>query len=225
MSEPDEPAPAPGRSFPIIPAALAIALLILLAAGAYIAVQVSAGRDAEADRAAADAAPRPQAPAPSATMCVSPDDERCVRTATRLPVGLDQLLEGAHMSMSDEWRNDSGTHLVSTPLDADTGARLSVTHAQQDVYQLRCEANSTGTSRLTAAELAFLKTCGGAALAGNDPLSSRAVEWLAANVNPAPSGSSQRFQCGAVLFSLKISALQSELDVVGIGAESYCGPV
>ncbi|WP_433088469.1 hypothetical protein ACQP1P_20705 [Dactylosporangium sp. CA-052675] len=220
----DEPLPGGGRPFPILLVAGAVAFLVLAVAAVYIGVQVYSGHQAEAERAAEDAAPR--SPAPSRSSCLDLHDYGC-DPARRLPVTLDQLMEAQRFTAPPEWVNTSGTHTFSMPALTDqpgtAAGRLTVEHAHQVVYSVRCEANSTGTTPLTPVEIGYLKLCGNAALPGNDPAAGGAVQWLANNIHVAPNGLVARYQCGGVAFSLHISALQAELDITVPDDRKYCG--
>lgn len=220
----DEPLPGGGRPFPILLVAGAVAFVVLAFAAVYIGIQVYSGHQAEAERAAEDAAPR--SPAPSRSSCLDLHDYGC-DPARRLPVTLDQLMEAQRFSASLEWVNTSGTHTLNLPTLTDqpgtAAGRLTVEHAHQVVYSVRCEANSTGTTPLTPVEIGYLKLCGNAALPGDDPAYSGAVQWLANNIHVAPNGLVARYQCSGITFSLKISSLQSELDIAVPDERKDCG--
>ena len=47
--------------------------------------------------------------------------------------------------------------------------------------------------------------------------------WLANNIHVAPNGLAARYQCRGVAFSLKISSLQSELDITVPDDRKDCG--
>ncbi|MGI5241942.1 hypothetical protein [Dactylosporangium sp. CA-139066] len=225
MSEPEpledddeEPAPPAGRSFPILAVAGAVAGAILVAAAIYIGLQLRSANQAQADREAEDAAPRPSRPA-----CLALRADGC-DPAHQLPVALDPWLAGLGLTMPDDNVTvDGADHVTVVLADANAGARLSVVHARQVVYEIRCEVNSTGTTPMTAEDLAFLARCGRAALPAADTSVDAAVQWLSANVHPAPGGLTERFQCGGVAFSLQIKPLQSALDITVPADRTYCG--
>ncbi|MFG2042831.1 hypothetical protein [Dactylosporangium sp. NPDC048998] len=217
VEDDDEPVPPAGRSFPILAVAGAVAGVVLVVAAIYIGLQLRAGNEAEAQRAAEDTPPRP-----SRSACLALYANGC-DPAHRLPVGLDQWLAGQGLSMLDDEVEAAGTHHVNVALDANAGARFAVEHAQQLVYKITCEVNSTGTTPMTADELAFLARCGRAAVPLNDPSGDRAAQWLATNVHPAPGGHLARYQCGGVGFWLRISALQSSLEISVPADRNYCG--
>ncbi|MER7278670.1 hypothetical protein ABT369_29935 [Dactylosporangium sp. NPDC000244] len=220
----DEPLPG-GRPFPILLVAVAVAFVVLAFAAVFIGFQVYSGHQAEAERAAEDAAPR--SPAPSRSSCLDLHDYGC-DPARRLPVTLDQLMEAQSFTAGPEWANNSGTHTLSMPMLTDqpgtAAGRLTVEHAHQVVYSVRCEANSTGTTPLTPVEIGYLKLCGNAALPGNDPAVGGAVQWLANNIHVAANGLVARYQCSGVAFSLHISALHAELDITVPDDRKACGP-
>jgi hypothetical protein len=220
----DEPLPGGGRPFPILLVAGAVAFVVLAFAAVYIGIQVYSGHRAEAERAAEDAAPR--SPAPSRSSCLDLHDYGC-DPARQLPVTLAALMEAQRFPPDLDWANTSGTDTMNLPTLTDqpgtAAGRLTVEHAHQVVYSVRCEANSTGTTPLTDVEIGYLKLCGNAAIPGNDPAYGGAVQWLANNIHVAPNGLVARYRCGGVAFSLKISALQSELDITVPDERKGCG--
>ncbi|HTJ34280.1 MAG TPA: hypothetical protein VL738_13710 [Dactylosporangium sp.] len=79
----------------------------------------------------------------------------------------------------------------------------------------------TGTTPLTEQELGFLAKCGRAVLAPNDPVGERAAGWLSAHVRP--NAGSAHWQCGGVAMQLRITSLQSQLDLNVPAGPNYCG--
>ncbi|MFI5910372.1 hypothetical protein [Dactylosporangium sp. NPDC051541] len=213
----DEPLPPAGRPFPILLVAGAVAFLVLAVAGVFIGVQVYSGQQAEARRAAEDAAPRPQH-----STCLDLYEYGC-DPDRRLPVGLDQLMEAQLAGGDSTWRDTSGKNTTNISLNGTAALRVTVEHAHQVVYAVTCEVNSTGTTPLTDEYLRFLNLCGASALPGNDPAFSGLAQWLETNVHLAPTGLAARYQCNGVAFALKISSLQSELDVTVPADHKSCG--